>query len=117
MADPSELTEMYDDAVKLKEETRYNDAIDKLNQLLTKDESHALSHLALADLYGKVGDHESAVKHGLRACELEPNEAFNFTAMSVTYVRAFSATQDHKYVRLAEEAKYTAATLQMRRQP
>jgi Flp pilus assembly protein TadD len=39
-------------------------------------------------VYTKLGQHEEAIKHGLKVVELEPNDPFSYTAMSVTYQRA-----------------------------
>ncbi|MCU0981006.1 MAG: tetratricopeptide repeat protein, partial [Pirellulaceae bacterium] len=78
---------LYDEAEKLKDDGKYQEAIAKYLEILGTDESFTLAHLALAVAYGKVGDHEKAVQHGQRACELDPNDPFSFTAMSVTYQR------------------------------
>jgi tetratricopeptide (TPR) repeat protein len=108
----ADLTTIYNEADRLKDEGKYEEAIARLTQLLDEDADYTLAHLALAVLYGKVGRHEEAVEHGRRACELEPNEAFNFTAMSVTYQRAFAGTRNPDYIRLAEEAMAKASALQ-----
>lgn len=104
--------ELYNSAEKLKDAGKYEEAIAALNTLLGQDPTHALSHLALAVLYGKVGQHDKAVEHGQRACELEPSDAFSYTALSVTYQRAFAGTQNHQFIRLAEDAKAKAQMLQ-----
>lgn len=109
-------TDLYNEAEKLKDDGKYDQAIAKLNEVLQQDESHVLSHLALAVLYGRVDQHEQAVKHGQRACELDPSDAFNFTAMSVTYQRASqkvdNAQDNQRYIHLAEEAMARAHMLQ-----
>lgn len=110
----ADLTEMYNEADRLKDEGKFDEAIEKLTAILAEDENHVLAHLALAVVYGKVGKHEEAVSHGQKACELEPEEAFNFTALSVTYQRAFAGTQNHDYIRLAEDAMAKANALQYR---
>jgi hypothetical protein len=61
-------------------------------------------HLALAVLYHHTGDHELAVQHAERACELEPGDSFNFAALSVTCQRAFEATRDPAWIHRAEMA-------------
>ena len=43
-------------------------------------------------LYGKLGRHDDAIRHGLKVCELEPKDPFSFTAMSVTFQRADGAS-------------------------
>jgi hypothetical protein len=71
-----------------------------------------LAHLALAVVYGRIGEHEKAVEHGERACELEPQDPFSYTAMSVTYQRAFAGTQNRQYIQMAENAMARAHALQ-----
>ena len=93
--------------------TRSNvEAISKLQEIITEDDAYVLAHLTLAVLYGRVNKHEEAVQHGEKACELEPTEAFNFTAMSVTYQRAFAGTQNQQYIQLAEDAMARAHMIQ-----
>ena len=106
---------MYDEAEKLKDDGKYQEAIAKYLEILGTDESFTLAHLALAVTYGKLGDFENAVKHGERACQLEPNDPFSFTAMSVTYQRAFAGTRDPEYIHLAEHAMAKAHALQGQR--
>ena len=108
----SEISNLYAESEELKDEGKLDEAIAKLNQILEIDENHVLSHLALAVLYGRVNEHEDACKHGEKACELEPTEAFNFTAMSVTYVRAFQATQSETFKIKAEDAMAQAHAIQ-----
>ncbi len=110
----ADLTAMYDEADRLKDEGKYDESIAKLEAVLAEDEGYTLAHLALAVVYGRVGKHEDAVRHGVRACELEPEEAFNFTAMSVTYQRAFAGTQNRDFISLAEDAMAKANGLQHR---
>jgi Tfp pilus assembly protein PilF len=80
--------ELYDEATRLKDQGDNEAAIAKLGELLAQDESYALAHSALAVLYTRVKQHDLAIKHAQRVCELEPNEPFSYTAMSVTYQRA-----------------------------
>ena len=110
----SDLTSLYDEADKLKDDGKYEEAIAKLQQVLAEDPDYVLAHLALGVLCGKVGRHAEAVEHGIRACELEPEEAFNFTAMSVTYQRAFAGTQNAEYIHRAEDSMAKAHALQQR---
>ena len=100
----SDVDEMYREADQLKDDGKLEESIAKLNEVLAQDDSHVLSHLALAVVLGRVGEHEKSVVHGQRACEIDPNDAFNFTAMSVTYQRAWAGTQNQQYIQLAEDA-------------
>ena len=106
---------LYDEGERLKDEGKLQDAIAKYQEALEADETFALAHFALAVVYGKAGDHEKAVKHGERACELDPDDPFSFTAMSVTYQRAFAGTQNRDYIHLAESAMAKAHDMQTRR--
>lgn len=110
----ADLTAIYNEADKLKDQGKHEEAIARLEELLTVDANYTLAHLALAVLYGRVGQHERAVEHGRRACDLEPQEAFNLTALSVTYQRAFAGTGNRDYIRLAEETMAQAGALQQR---
>ena len=108
--------ELFKDAETLKRASKNEEAIAKFEEVLKEDETHVLSHMALAVLLGKAGKIAEAIRHSERACELEPNEIFNYTALSVTFQRAFEATQDRTYIYKAEEAKSKAHELQMRKQ-
>jgi tetratricopeptide (TPR) repeat protein len=100
----AEINELYQEAEKLKDEGKLDESIAKLQEILAQDESHVLAHLTLAVVYGRAGKHEEAVRHGQRACEIEPTDPFNFTALSVTYQRAWQGTQNQQYIQLAEDA-------------
>ena len=96
--------DLYAEGERLKDEGQYEKAIAKFNEVLAVNEQHALAHFALAVMYGKVGQHAEAVKHGQRGCELEPDDPFSYTALSVTCQRAFAGTGDQQYLGLAEQA-------------
>ena len=78
-----------------------------LESLVAQDDSYALAHSALAVIYGRLRKHDDAIRHGLKVCELEPNDAFSFTAMSVTFQRAGKIPE-------AEEAMARARMIQAR---
>ena len=111
MSDPVKL---YDEADKLKDEGKLDEAVAKLNEALKTDANYALAHSALAVVLQKLGRHEEAVQHARRACEIEPNDPFSFTALSVTYQRAFAGTNNMQYIRMAEDAMEQSRMLQMR---
>lgn len=101
--------ELYDQADKLKEQGKLEEAIALLHQALELDPNFALAHSALAVYYGRLGRHEEAIKHGLKVVELEPNDPFSYTAMSVTFQRAGRIPE-------AEEFKARAHMVGMYRQ-
>jgi tetratricopeptide (TPR) repeat protein len=108
----AEINELYKEAEKLKDEGKLDESIAKLQEILARDESHVLAHLTLAVVYGRVGKHEDAVRHGQRACEIQPTDPFNFTALSVTYQRAWQGTQNQQFIQLAEDAMAKAHMLE-----
>lgn len=101
MADPAKL---YDEADQLKTAGDLEGAAAKLTEALAADDSYALGHSAMAVVQQKLGNHEAAIEHAKRVTELEPNDAFSFTALSVTYQRAWQGTQNNDYIQLAEDA-------------
>jgi tetratricopeptide (TPR) repeat protein len=111
MSDPVSL---YDEADKLKDQGNIEGAAEKLREALKTDPSYALAHSALAVVLQKLGKHEEAIDHARRACELEPNDPFSFTALSVTYQRAFAGTNNQQYIRMAEDAMEQSRMLQSR---
>ncbi|MCA9193311.1 MAG: tetratricopeptide repeat protein [Planctomycetales bacterium] len=108
----SDIATRYNVAEALKDQGKFDEAIAILTEILTAEPAHILSHLTLGRIYTLQGNFEMAIEHGQQACNLEPNEAFNYTAMSVTYQRAFAGTQDRRYIQLAEDAMAKAHQLQ-----
>jgi Flp pilus assembly protein TadD len=80
--------ELYAEADQLKDRGDLEGAVAKLDELLAQDPSYALAHSALAVILGRLRHHEQAINHALKVCELQPNDTFSFTALSVTYQRA-----------------------------
>ncbi len=110
----SEPHDLYDQADKLKDEGKLDDAVAKFKEALAADANYALAHSALAVVLQKLGRHDEAIQHARRVCELEPNDPFSFTALSVTYQRAFAATNNTQYIRMAEDAMEQSRILQSR---
>ena len=100
----ADLTQLYDEADKLKQEGDLEGAAAKLQEALAADEKYALAHSALAVVLQRMGKHDDAIQHAQKVCELEPNDPFSYTAMSVTFQRAYAGTNNMEYIRLAEEA-------------
>lgn len=101
MADPAAL---YDEADKLKADGDLEAAAAKLDEALQADPEYALAHSAMAVVQQKLGAHEAAIGHAKKVCELEPTDAFSYTALSVTYQRAYAGTGDTGYIQMAEDA-------------
>lgn len=107
----NDLHNRYNEVEKLIDEEKFEPAITGLNQIVEDDSSFVLAHLALARVYTKTGQHDLAIQHAEKACELEPSDAFNYTALSVTYQRAWAGTQDQQYITKAEDAMAKAHSL------
>lgn len=105
----------YNAAEKLKDAGQLDEAVALLNEILAETPDHILSHLTLGRIYTLQGKFEQAVAHGQQACQLEPKDPFNFTALSVTYQRVFAGTQDHKYIQMAEDAMAESRRLESMR--
>ncbi len=104
---------LYDEADQLKDAGDLEGAVAKLNEAIAMDETYALAHTALSVVLQRLGKHAEAVEHSQRACELEPKDAFSYTALSVTYQRAYAGTNDTSYIRLAEEAMDRSRQIEM----
>lgn len=108
----SDVQSLFKQAEQLKDEGKREEAAAMLLDLLQIDPSHILSHLTLGRIFTQLGRHAEAIQHSLKACELEPTDSFNFTALSVTYQRAFAGTGDRQFIYLAEEAMARARSME-----
>ena len=108
----SDIHTRYNEVEKLIDDEKYTEAIEGLSSIVEQDDSFVLAHLALARVFTKTGQHQEAIEHGEKACELEPSDPFNFTALSVTYQRAWAGTQDQQFITKAEDAMAKAHALQ-----
>lgn len=95
---------LYDEADKLKTAGDLDAAVAKLHEALQHNAEYSLAHSALAVLLQKMGKHEEAIVHAQKVAELAPLDPFSFTALSVTYQRAYAGTNNMEYIRLAEDA-------------
>lgn len=104
--------ELYDEADRLKDDGKLDEAAAKLQEIVAQDPDFALAHSALAVVLGRLGRHEEAIEHGRKVCELQPQDAFSYTALSVTYQRAYAGTGNMAYIRDAEDAMARSRTVQ-----
>ena len=107
----SDLHARYNDVEKEIDTENFEEAIAGLTSIVDEDSAFVLAHLALARVYTKTGQHDLAIQHAEKACELEPTDSFNFTALSVTYQRAWAGTEDQQYIAKAEEAMAKAQAM------
>lgn len=95
---------LYNEADKLKEEGKLEEAAARLEEAIQADDKYALAHSGLAVVLQRLGKHEDAIEHAKKVCDLEPNDPFSYTALSVTYQRAYAGTGNHAYIQMAEDA-------------
>ena len=88
----------------LRKEGKYDEAVAKLQQALELDPKFVRGHMGLSVLFYHLRDFERSCYHAEMAVALEPNDAFNLSALSVTYQRAFEGTRDPIYIHKAEQA-------------
>ena len=99
-----DASKLYDEAEALKGSGDLEGAAAKLNEALAEDGGYALAHAAMSVVQQKLGAHDKAIEHAQKVCELEPNDAFSYTALSVTFQRAYAGTGDTSYIQMAEDA-------------
>ena len=100
----SEEVRLYDEADKHKAAGELEQAVAKLQEALQINDQYALAHSALAVVLQRMGKHEEALVHARRVAELQPMDPFSYTALSVTYQRAYAGTGNMDYIRMAEDA-------------
>jgi Flp pilus assembly protein TadD len=100
----ADVVALYDEADRLKDAGKLEEAVAKLNEALAADGNYGLAHSALAVILQRLGQHEAAIEHARAACELSPDDPFSFTALSVIFQRAYAGTGDQRYIRMAEDA-------------
>jgi tetratricopeptide (TPR) repeat protein len=98
--------ELYDEAVALRDQGDKEVAIAKLEEAVALDPAFSIGHGMLAKLYADLARADEAIAHAQRVVELEPNDTFSYTALSVIYQRCGRIPE-------AEEAKARAYYKQM----
>lgn len=77
----------YAAAEALKDAGRLAEAVTALEDVVRDEPEFALAHSALAAWCTRLERHDEAIRHARRACELEPNDPFSYTALSVACMR------------------------------
>lgn len=104
----ADLDQLYDEANELKEQGDLEGAVAKLKEIVAIDPGHVLSHAAMAVHLQRLGRPDEAIEHAVKVTELEPNDSFSFTQLSVIYQRCGRILP-------AEEAMARAREIQMMR--
>ncbi len=105
MADPDQT---YDEAIQLYEAGRLDEAVAKLEELVASAPDFALGHAALGVYYGKLDRHEEAVEHAQKVCELEPDDPFNYMALSTICQKAGRVPEAEQALSQAMEKQWSA---------
>jgi Tfp pilus assembly protein PilF len=98
--------ELYDEAADLRDQGDKAGAVAKLEEAVALDPSFAIGHGMLAKLYVDLAEAEKAIYHAKKVVELEPDDTFSYTALSVIYQRCGMIPE-------AEHAKAIAFSKQM----
>ncbi|MEO6807594.1 MAG: hypothetical protein ABI353_00580 [Isosphaeraceae bacterium] len=98
--------ELYDQAVDLRTQGDKPGAVAKLNEAVGLDPNFTIGHGMLAKLYADLAMSDEAIQHAKRVVELEPEDTFSYTALSVIYQRCGKIPE-------AEDAKARAHAKQM----
>jgi Flp pilus assembly protein TadD len=95
----------YAAAESLKDAGKLTEAVTSLEAVVADHPDFSLAHSALAAWCTRLERHEDAVRHARRVVELEPNDPFSYTALSVACMRGGRIAE-------AEDALARSRTLQ-----
>jgi Flp pilus assembly protein TadD len=98
--------ELYETAIQQRDAGDKAAAIETLSQAFEIDPGFVIGHGLAAKLCADLGRHDEAIEHAQKVVELEPDDAFSYTALSVIYQRCGRIPE-------AEEAKARAYYKQM----
>jgi Flp pilus assembly protein TadD len=98
--------ELYDQAADLRDAGNKEAAVAKLDEAVAIDPGFAIGHGMLAKLHADLAHADKAIEHAKKVAELEPDDSFSFTALSVIYQRCGRIPE-------AEHAKAMAYQKQM----
>ena len=102
------VDQRYDEAIELQQQGKLEEAMGKLTALLADQPDYALAHAALSVFSGKLGQHDEAVAHAKKVCELEPDDPFSFMALSLICQRAGRIPEAEKAMGMAMEKQWMA---------
>jgi Flp pilus assembly protein TadD len=98
--------QLYDEATALRDQGDKEAAVAKLREAVALDPNFAIGHGMLAKLCADLALTDEAIAHAKRVVEIEPDDTFSYTALSVIYQRCGRIPE-------AEEAKARAYSKQM----
>ncbi|MEN6497422.1 MAG: tetratricopeptide repeat protein [Thermoguttaceae bacterium] len=99
---------MYDEAIALQQQGQMEEAIGKLQELLAADPNYALAHSALSVFYSRLEQHDQAVEHAQKVCELESNDPFSYVALSLLCQKAGRIPEAERALMMARQVQMQA---------
>ncbi len=100
------IDEQYDAAIRLKDAGNLAGAAEALAAIEAEAPTHVLTHSALAVILHRLGRFDEAIAHAQKVAELDPQDPFSFTQLSVIYQRCGKIQE-------AEDAMARARMMQM----
>lgn len=79
--------ELYDQAIELRDHGDKPGAAAKVEEAVAIDPGFAIGHGLLAKLYVDLAETDKAIDHAKKVVELEPDDTFSYTALSIIYQR------------------------------
>lgn len=102
------IHEQYDEAIVCQQQGDLDTAIEKLHAILEQDASYALAHAALSVFYGKKEEHDKAVEHAQKVCEIQPEDPFSYVALSLICQKAGKTGEAEDAMWRARQAQVAA---------
>ena len=102
------IDERYDEAIKLQESGDLDGAVGALEAVLADQPDYALAHAALSVYYGKQENHDKAVEHAEKMCELEPDDPFSHMAKSIVCQKAGKLPEAERAMATAMQKQWEA---------
>ena len=105
--------EWYDDCVALQQNGELAQAISELKRMLAVYPDYPLGYLALAVFSQDKGDDKATLEAMEKACELEQDDPFYFTAFSSLAIKCGNHELAEEALMKAQEARFAAQLRKM----
>ncbi len=104
----STADQRYDEAIALQQAGKLEEAVARLESLVSDEPHYVLAHAALSVFYSKQGRHDEAVRHAKRVCELDPDDPFSYMALSITCQKAGRLGEAEEAMQMAIDKQWAA---------
>ncbi|MBP5621856.1 MAG: hypothetical protein J6X44_07565 [Thermoguttaceae bacterium] len=105
--------EWYDECVALQQSGELAQAISELKKMLAVYPDYALGYLALAVFSQDKGDDQATLEAMEKACDLEQDDPFYFTAFSSLAIKCGNHELAEEALMKAQEARFAAQLRKM----